>query len=108
LARTKNAAVVFSASRAGVQAKEVLGEKRYLEELLRDYLAFKESGLVKRLHLVWGEGMEDVGKGWEKLCKGEVKSDQGLVFFPGLNFEDIGEVLSVDSENFLETLIMVT
>jgi hypothetical protein len=24
--------------------------------------------------------MDDVGKGWEKLCKGEVKSDQGLVF----------------------------
>lgn len=80
LARTKNAAVVFNASRAGVQAKEVLGEKRYLDELLGDYLAFKESGLVKRLNLVWGEGMEDVGKGWEKLCKSEVKSDQGLVF----------------------------
>lgn len=80
LARAKNAAVVFNASRAGVQAKEVLGEKRYLDELLRDYLAFKESGLVKRLHLVWGEGMEDVGKGWDKLCRGEVKSDQGLVF----------------------------
>jgi hypothetical protein len=57
-----------------------MGEQRYSEELLRDYWSFKEQGLVEGLHMVWGEGMEDVGKGWEKLCKGQLGSDQGLVF----------------------------
>ncbi|KAE8440879.1 hypothetical protein EG329_006346 [Mollisiaceae sp. DMI_Dod_QoI] len=80
LARTKNAATVFNASAARVQAIEVLGEKKYFEELSRDWLSFKKHGLVKGLHMVWGEGMEEVGKGWDKLCKGEVGSDQGLVF----------------------------
>ncbi|CZR68932.1 uncharacterized protein PAC_18833 [Phialocephala subalpina] len=80
-ARTKTGATVFNASAAGVQAVNVLGEKRYSDELLTEWLAFKNRGLVQGLELVWGVGMEAVGKGWEKLCKGEVKSDQGLVFY---------------------------
>lgn len=37
---------------------------------------------------------------------GKVRSRLG--FFAGLKFEDIGEVMLVDSENFLDTIIMVT
>jgi hypothetical protein len=80
LARTKKAAIVSNASRARDQALKVLGEKRYFEELLKDWWSFKERGLVNGLHMVWGEGIEDVGKGWEKLWSGGVGSDQGLVF----------------------------
>jgi hypothetical protein len=80
LARTKKDATVFNASKARDQVLEVLGEKRYLEGLLNDWSLFKERGLVKGLHIVWGEGMEDVRKGWERLCKGMVGSAQGLVF----------------------------
>ena len=80
LARTKSGAVVFNASKARDQAINVVGERRYLEEFLKEFWLFKERGLVKGLHMIWGEGMEDVGRGWEKLCKGEVKSDHGLVF----------------------------
>ncbi|KAF8850639.1 hypothetical protein BDZ45DRAFT_769495 [Acephala macrosclerotiorum] len=79
-ARAKTGATVFNASAARVQAINVLDEKRYSEELLKGWAIFKELGLVKGLTMIWGEGMEDVRKGWEKLCKGDVKSDQGLVF----------------------------
>jgi len=80
LARTKKAATVFNASRTREQALKVLGGKRYSEELHRDWLVFKEFGIVNGLHIVWGEGMESVGKGWETLCKGGLGSDKGLVF----------------------------
>ncbi|PVH67855.1 hypothetical protein DL98DRAFT_579062 [Cadophora sp. DSE1049] len=80
-ARAKTGATVFNASAARVQDVNILGEKRYSDELLTEWLAFKIRGLVQVLELVWGVGMEAMGKGWEKLCKGEVKSDQGLVFY---------------------------
>lgn len=36
--------------------------------------------MVDGLGLVWGKGMQDVEKGWERLCKGEVGPTEGLVF----------------------------
>ncbi|KUJ10978.1 uncharacterized protein LY89DRAFT_723476 [Mollisia scopiformis] len=78
--RTERGASVFNASIVRGKAIEVLGEKRFFEELMREWKVFKEGGLVESLRLVWGEGMEGVGKGWERLCEGGVSADQGLVF----------------------------
>ena len=61
-------------------AMKLLGEKKYTEDFLRDWESCKEEGFVKGIKLIWGEGMEDVGRGWTKLCKGEVGADEGLVF----------------------------
>lgn len=80
LARSKIAASVFNASDALTEAIQVLGEKRYFEELIKEWSSFKEREPVKGFHMVWGKGLEDVGKGWEKLCKGEVGADESLVF----------------------------
>jgi hypothetical protein len=80
LARSKSGAVVFNASDAGVQAAAVLGERRYFEEFFEEWQFFKERGLIEGLHLVWGKGIEDVGKGWEALCRGSVGANHGLVF----------------------------
>ena len=80
LARTKKAATVFNASRTREQALKVLGGKRYSQELHRDWSVFKELGVVNGLHMVWGDGMESVGTGWETLCNGGLGSEKGLVF----------------------------
>lgn len=70
----------INASVLRTQAMEILGEKAYFEGFMREWNHFKEQGGIKGLHLVWGEGMDDIAKGWERLCKGEVGPDEGLVF----------------------------
>ena len=72
--------IQVNASGMRTQGMEVLGEKEYFEKFLKEWKDFKKAGGFKGLHLVWGEGMESVGKGWEKLYKGEVGPDEGLVF----------------------------
>ncbi|KFY16964.1 hypothetical protein V492_00973 [Pseudogymnoascus sp. VKM F-4246] len=62
------------------QAVGILGHKTYFEELLTEWRMYREGGVPKGLQLVWGKGMDDVGKGWERLYKGEVGPDEGLVF----------------------------
>jgi hypothetical protein len=79
-ARTARGATVFNASVARAKAVDVVGEKRYNRELLEEWTIFKERGLINGLNMVWGNGMDDVGQGWEKLCRGEVKANEGLVF----------------------------
>lgn len=72
--------IQINASGMRSQALEKIGGKRYFEEVLKEWNKWKDEGGVKGLKLVWGEGMDDVGKGWEKLYKGEVGPDEGLVF----------------------------
>lgn len=72
--------IQINASGLRTQAMKVSGEKKYFEEFLKEWTSFKKGGGFRGLRLVWGEGMEAVGKGWEKLCKGEVGPDAGLVF----------------------------
>ncbi|KAG0652107.1 hypothetical protein D0Z07_1038 [Hyphodiscus hymeniophilus] len=72
--------IQVNASGMRTQAMVALGEKEYFEDFLKHWTGFKMAGGFKGLRLVWGEGMEAVGKGWEKLCKGEVGPDEGLVF----------------------------
>ncbi|KFY92512.1 hypothetical protein V498_04903 [Pseudogymnoascus sp. VKM F-4517 (FW-2822)] len=62
------------------QAVGILGHKTYFEELLTEWRTYRERGVPKGLQLVWGKGMDDVGKGWERLYKGKVGPDEGLVF----------------------------
>ncbi|KAL5320119.1 hypothetical protein ACEPPN_013181 [Leptodophora sp. 'Broadleaf-Isolate-01'] len=62
------------------QVVGILGYKTYFEEFLGEWKLYREEGVPKRLQLVWGKGMDDVGKGWERLYKGEIGPDEGLVF----------------------------
>ncbi|KAH6674553.1 hypothetical protein B0J14DRAFT_653851 [Halenospora varia] len=68
------------ASSMRIQAMEVAGRKKYFEDFLKEWESAKENGLVKGVRLGWGESMEDVGKGWDRLCRGEVGPDEGLVY----------------------------
>ncbi|KAI1283550.1 hypothetical protein F5Y07DRAFT_155853 [Xylaria sp. FL0933] len=56
-----------------------VGEAAYWDEEARSYEGFRRDG-IKGLRMVWGEGMEDVIKGWERLAKGEVLPSEGLVY----------------------------
>ena len=62
---------------AGMKA---IGKKAYFEGATKDWEEYREVIMAKGLKLIWGEGMEELGKGWEKLCKGEVHADEGLVY----------------------------
>lgn len=80
-ARTAKGATVFNASVARVKAIDLFGEEQYDQELSKSWTIFKEHGLINGgLSLVWGEGMEDVGRGWKRLCNGDVRAHEGLVF----------------------------
>jgi hypothetical protein len=59
---------------------KIFGEEKYFEDFLKEWKQCKAGGGFKGLKLVWGSGMGDVGKGWEKLYRGEVGPDEGLVF----------------------------
>lgn len=55
-------------------------EKKYFQDVLKEWNLSTDGGAVKGLRLVWGDSMDDVGKGREKLDKGEVGADEGLAF----------------------------
>lgn len=71
---------MLNASTVRSQAVNILGEQKYFDELGKELSAFKEQGGVKGVRLVWGHGMEDLGKAWERLCEGKVGPDENLVF----------------------------
>ena len=62
---------------SGIKA---IGRKAFFEGAAKDWKQYKAKGMAKGSTLIWGEGMEDLGKGWDKLCKGEVAAGEGLVF----------------------------
>jgi hypothetical protein len=68
----------------------ILGEDGYFDAFFKDWNQCKAQGVVKGLELVWGEGMEDVGRGWGKLCRGQVRATEGLVF--KLPVESVGKL----------------
>ncbi|RDL38034.1 Uncharacterized protein BP5553_05467 [Venustampulla echinocandica] len=74
LSRQLNASVLRS------QALDIMGSKRYFAEFEQEWDLCKKQGVVKGLRLIWGESMDDVGRGWERLCRGDVGPDEGLVF----------------------------
>ena len=57
-----------------------VGGERYFVDFDKAWEGFKAQGAVKGTQLAWGEGMEGWEKGWEALCKDEVRSDEGRVY----------------------------
>jgi hypothetical protein len=82
--------IQINASALRTQSMKILGEKEYFEGFLKEWTSLKKAGGFHGLRLVWGDGMEAVGKGWEKLYQGEVGPDEGLVFT--LNGENAGKL----------------
>jgi hypothetical protein len=62
------------------QAMDKTGERKYYEDFMKVWDSVEKGGYINGMRLVWGEGMEDLGRGWEKLSKGEASPDEGLVF----------------------------
>ncbi len=56
------------------------GEERYFREFLKAWRMFKDAGAIPNLTFEWGQTMDDVGAAWEKLCKGQVGPETGLLF----------------------------
>lgn len=71
---------LINASAMRTQAMEKNGEQRYYDDFAKVWDLVKKGSYIQGMQLVWGEGMEDLGRGWERLCKGEVGPDEGLVF----------------------------
>lgn len=72
--------VVVNASKMRTQAMEKSGEQRFYDDFAKIWDSVKKGGYIKGMRLVWGEGMADLGRGWEKLYMGQVGPDEGLVF----------------------------
>lgn len=52
---------------------------RYLENFHEKFNQFKAAGGIPGVELKWSEGMKGWNEGWERLCKDEVRADEGLV-----------------------------
>lgn len=61
------------------RAMKTLGEEKYWAEEGRSWEQFREQG-IKGLGLSWGEGMQGVINGWDRLARGEVLPSEGLVY----------------------------
>ncbi|KAK7703033.1 hypothetical protein SLS64_009304 [Diaporthe eres] len=55
------------------------GEERYFKDFEEAWEAFKKKP-VKGLKIAWGNGMEDVLKGWKLLSDGTAKPNEALAF----------------------------
>ena len=80
LAGMASGMIQINASGLRSQAMNILGEAKYFEDFLSEWKACKERGVVDGVRLIWDEGMSAVGKGWERLYKGDVGPDEGLLF----------------------------
>ncbi|KAL3427174.1 hypothetical protein PVAG01_00683 [Phlyctema vagabunda] len=80
IARSKTERVQINASGMRSQALVLLGEKAYYEHFLTTWQTFLKTGGIEGLKLVWGEGLDGYAAGWERLSKGKVGPDEGLVY----------------------------
>lgn len=55
------------------------GEEQYFKDFGGAWEAFKKTP-IKGLKISWGNGMEDVLKGWESLSAGTVQPNEGLAY----------------------------
>ncbi|KAI0126063.1 hypothetical protein BJ170DRAFT_685306 [Xylariales sp. AK1849] len=78
-AKAGSKAVSVNADDMRNRAIEKVGEKRYFDDLEAEWDAYKKAG-IKGFKVTWGDSMEDVKQGWDKLCKGEATPDVGLVY----------------------------
>jgi Protein of unknown function (DUF2855) len=72
--------VQVSASGMGDAAIRQVGEKRYFEELFAAWDDLKVCGGVPGLRYRLERGMEEVGCAWKRICDGEIRPDEGLLF----------------------------
>lgn len=72
----------INASGLRSQAYDAIGAKKYFEDSETEWKAWRgNDGPVRGLTLVWGEGTDDLAKGWDRLCKGNaVSAQEGLVY----------------------------
>ncbi|KAH9987434.1 hypothetical protein F4779DRAFT_624179 [Xylariaceae sp. FL0662B] len=72
---------VIRISADGMQnaAFERVGEREYFAGLNAAWEGLREEGF-RGFRVTWGEGMEDVKKGWDKIARGEATPDEGLAF----------------------------
>ncbi|KAI1077112.1 hypothetical protein F5B20DRAFT_281897 [Whalleya microplaca] len=72
---------VIQVSADGMQndAIKKVGEREYFAGLDAAWEDLRKEG-YKGFKVSWGEGMVDVRDGWDKLARGEARSDEGLVF----------------------------
>ncbi|KAI8626320.1 hypothetical protein F5Y19DRAFT_226761 [Xylariaceae sp. FL1651] len=61
------------------RAMKRVGEERYWAEEMASWEKFRREG-IKGFGVNWGEGMEDVIRGWDRLARGEVLPSEGLVY----------------------------
>ena len=61
-------------------AMSQMGERRYFEEMLAAWDDLKAHGGVPGLRFKVGKGMEEVDRAWTRICDGEMKPDEGLLF----------------------------
>jgi hypothetical protein len=73
-------AVRVNASVLRDSAMKMDGEEAYMESFTDEWSTFKENGGIRGMEIQWGSGMTAVGDGWDKLCKGEVGPEIGLVY----------------------------
>jgi hypothetical protein len=73
-------AVRVNASALRDSAMKAEGEEAYMESFQDEWSTFKENGGIRGMKIQWASGMSAVGDGWNKLCKGEVGPEIGLVF----------------------------
>ena len=71
--------VTVSADDMLTRAVEKVGPRAFYEGLDASWEGMRSAG-IKGFKVRWGEGMEDVIKGWDSLARGEVGSDEGLAF----------------------------
>ncbi|KAI3325127.1 hypothetical protein HD806DRAFT_492098 [Xylariaceae sp. AK1471] len=61
------------------RAMKTIGEEKYWAEEGESWEQLRKGG-IKGFGVTWGEGMQDVIKGWDRLARGEVLPSEGLVY----------------------------
>lgn len=72
-------AIVF-AGHLRDRAIELEGEAEYHRKFQGEWETLRSGELFKGLEVTWGEGMEAVAQGWDRLAKGEVGPHEALAF----------------------------
>lgn len=71
--------VQVNASDMRDRAMEKVGEVQYFRDFEKAWDDFKKTS-IKGLKITWGDSMEDVKKGWDLICTGGLKPNEGLSY----------------------------
>ncbi|KAI0593701.1 hypothetical protein F4775DRAFT_487933 [Biscogniauxia sp. FL1348] len=56
-----------------------VGERAFYADLDESWARLREEG-IRGFRVTWGEGMEDVKEGWDRLNRGDLGPEEGLVY----------------------------